>query len=133
MSQPVRPPFHMEITVHTDTPIVYTDNEIFEFEEKKTAHPIGAELPTIEVSFKVDNIAGDYNADSPSGLYEQLIKGVKVTYRYGLEIPNVMPYGYPADEGEAEEPIYGADPLNPYGFSPSSTIEWMDGDRKSVV
>lgn len=127
MSQPVRPPFHMEITVHTDTPIVYTDNEIFEFEEKKTAHPIGAELPTIEVSFKVDNIAGDYNADSPSGLYEQLIKGVKVTYKYGLEIPNVMPYGYPADEGETEEPIYGADPLNPYGFSPSSTIEWMDG------
>jgi hypothetical protein len=101
MSQPVRPPFHMEITVHTDTPIVYTDNEIFEFEEKKTAHPIAAELPTIEVSFKVDNIAGDYNADSPSGLYEQLIKGVKVTYRYGLEIPN--------------------------GFSPSSTIEWIDG------
>jgi hypothetical protein len=117
----------MEITVHTDTPIVYTDNEIFEFEEKKTAHPIGAELPTIEVSFKVDNIAGDYNADSPSGLYEQLIKGVKVTYRYGLEIPDIMPYGYPADVGETEEPIYGADPLNPYGFSPSSTIEWMDG------
>ena len=127
MSQPVRPPFHMEITVHTDTPIVYTDNEIFEFEEKKTAHPIGAELPTIEVSFKVDNIAGDYNADSPSGLYEQLIKGVKVTYRYGLEIPDIMPYGYPADVGETEEPIYGADPLNPYGFSPSSTIEWIDG------
>lgn len=98
MSRPVRPPFHMEITVHTYTPIVYLDKDIFEFEEKKTAHPIGAELPTIEVSFKVDNISGDYNPDSPSGMYEQLIKGVKVTYRYGLEIHN-----------------------------PSSTIEWIEG------
>lgn len=127
MSQPVRPPFHMRITVHTDTPIIYTDDEIFEFEEKKTAHPIGAELPSIEVSFKVDNIAGDYNPESPSGLYEQLIKGVKVTYEYGLEIPQLKPYGYTGEVGETPEPTYGMDEVNPYGFLGEGIIEWIDG------
>lgn len=88
MSENIRPASHMKVTIYTETPLVFTDDDIISFNENKSAHPIAAELPTISVSLTVDNTDGRYDPDSPTGLYDELMSTLKMTYEYGVDVYN---------------------------------------------
>ncbi len=149
MNQLVRDVSSMKIIFSFDDgDVTFTDSDIVKFTESKTAHLVAGELPTIETSIELKNLEGLFdpnNTDYSDNYHDQIVEGVKVTYYYGLKIPNVKPYGYDADESDVYEPVYGIEdsgvaqykyytdegydtiPAEAYGYVDGYTTEWIKG------
>ncbi|MGI6176796.1 MAG: carbohydrate-binding protein, partial [Christensenellales bacterium] len=146
MLSSVRRPSHMRVTFHYPTgEVTYTDSDIIKFTEKKTAHLVSGELPSWEVSIQLKNLDGLFNPNDTSGLHDMLVKGVRITYEWGISVPNILPYGYEGEVGDTYDPVYGMDesstetftyltddgyetiPVEAYGFMTGYELEWITG------
>ncbi len=128
MGNMVRKPSRMRLTFHYTYPnpegdIIYTNRDIVKVTEKKTAHLIAGELPSIELEMELVNLDGSFNPNDISGLHDLIVKGVPVTYEFGYDIPNLQYYGY-TDGGEHD---YGMEENVPYGFTEGYATEWIPG------
>lgn len=125
MGEMVRRPSRMRLTFHYPTgDIIYTNRDIVNVTEKKTAHLIAGELPAVELEMELVNLDGSFNPNDISGLHDLIVKGVPVTYEFGYDIPNLQYYGY-TDDGEEHD--YGMDENVPYGFMEGYATEWIPG------
>lgn len=125
MEELIRQPSSMRLTFHYPTGnVVYTNADIVKVTESKSAHLIAGELPAIDLSVELINLDGRFNPNSPTGLHDMLMEGVKITYEYGFDIPNLNYYGY-FDDGVWHD--YGMEEGVPYGFKSSYYTEWLPG------
>ena len=125
MGSMIREPSKMRLTFHYPTgDIVYTNEHIVKVSESKTAHLIAGALPSVDLSVELINVDGSFNPNDVSGLHDMIVKGVKINYEFGFDIPNLEYYGY-FEGGEWHD--YGMEQGLPYGFIMDYSTEWIPG------
>ena len=90
MSSSIRKSSSMKITFHfSGGDVTFTNEDITNFYEVKTAHLIAGELPAINATITLTNLTGLFNpndtTNSPN-YHDQIVEGVRVTYYYGYEV-----------------------------------------------
>lgn len=73
-----------EIVIGVD--LSYGKKDLFSYKYTQRVNPLSTELPSIEVSFAIDNLDNSYNPHNVQGLSQYLIERQEVKVKYGYKI-----------------------------------------------
>ena len=65
---------------------VYSKKDLFSYSHSQSVNPLSTELPSVEVSFSLNNVDNTYNPHNPYTLSKYLMERQEINIRYGFKI-----------------------------------------------